>query len=66
MMHYMGWRAYEKERSIADAFMNSSELCASGMYHGVAEGYLRKEGLGSNIGELIKDLCPEALQENPI
>ena len=65
MMHYMGWRAYEKENSIASAFMNSSELCDSGMYHGVAEGYLRKEGMNGNIGELIKDVCPAALEENP-
>lgn len=64
-MHYLGWRAYQKEGSIAKAFMHASELCNSGMYHGITEEFLREHGLDENVGELIKNVCVEALSERP-
>lgn len=60
-MHYFGWRAYEEEKDIAKAFLKSSELCDSGMYHGVMEQFLREEGLGGNVEELVRDACTNSL-----
>ena len=64
-MHYFGWRAYEEEPDIAQAFINSSELCDSGMYHGVIEEYLRNEGFSGNIKELIRTTCTDSLEGRP-
>jgi hypothetical protein len=64
-MHYMGWYAYQTEGSVAKAFLNSSELCDSGMYHGVMEEYLRANGLEGNIEGLIATVCADALKDNP-
>lgn len=65
IMHYMGWKAYSTEGDIADAFLNSSELCDSGMYHGVMEEYLRREGFTTHIEELISTACTDALSDRP-
>ncbi len=65
IMHYMGWEAYAQEDSIADAFLHSSELCDSGMYHGVMEAYLRSEGLAGDIETLIRTVCTDALASHP-
>lgn len=64
-MHYLGWRAYEVEGDISQAFLVSSELCDSGMYHGVVERYLRQEGLASDIPAFISNVCEESLEEHP-
>jgi hypothetical protein len=64
-MHYLGWQAYAVEGNIADAFLNSSELCDSGMYHGVTEAFLRKEGLTDQIESIVKNTCEEALSRHP-
>lgn len=60
-MHYFGWRAYEESPDIAEAFINSSGLCDSGMYHGVIEEFLRNEGLAGNIKELVRTACADSL-----
>ena len=65
VMHYMGWKAYETEQDIAQAFLNSSELCDSGMYHGVMEEFLRREGLSSDIETLVRTVCVESLASHP-
>lgn len=65
VMHYMGWRAFETEEDIARAFLQSSELCDSGMYHGVMEEYLRQHGLGGDIADIIKNTCARSLASNP-
>jgi hypothetical protein len=65
VMHYIGWRAYATQKDIASSFMESAELCDSGMYHGVMEEYLRQEGLQGNMEDLIKNTCVASLQGNP-
>lgn len=65
VMHYMGWKAYEQEKDVASAFMQASELCDSGMYHGIMEEYLRENGFGGNVEELIRDVCIDSLAEHP-
>jgi hypothetical protein len=65
VMHYMGWRSYAEEQDIAASFMQSAELCDSGMYHGVMEEYLRQEGLQGDMADLIRNTCVESLQGNP-
>ena len=65
VMHYMGWKAYAAEEDIAKAFLNSSELCDSGMYHGVMEEFLRREGLSADVGQLIKNVCTTSLSSHP-
>lgn len=65
IMHYMGWKAYAEEGDIATAFLNSSELCDSGMYHGVMEEFLRREGLTSNMDSLVTTVCTESLGNRP-
>jgi len=64
MFHYMGWRAFDVEGDIAEAFLNSSDLCDSGMYHGVVEQYLRKHGL-ENIEEIVRTTCEASLLSHP-
>lgn len=65
VMHYLGWKAYQEEGSVAHAFMQALPLCDSGMYHGVMEEYLRQNGMSGNVGELIKSICVDSLAENP-
>lgn len=65
IMHYIGWRVYVTEQDIAAAFLQSSELCDSGMYHGVMEEYLRQHGLQADIASLIKNTCVESLKDSP-
>ena len=64
-MHYLGWRAFEVEGDISQAFLVSSELCDSGMYHGVVERYLRQEGLDSDLPTFIGTVCEESLEDHP-
>ena len=65
VMHYMGWKAYIAEGDIAKAFLHSSELCDSGMYHGVMEEFLRREGLSSNLEDLVATSCTDSLSGRP-
>jgi hypothetical protein len=64
-MHYVGWKAYQVEQSVSNAFTQASELCDSAMYHGIMEEYLRQNGLEEDIGSLIQNVCTEALKERP-
>lgn len=60
VMHYMGWESYDASKSIAQAFMNASELCDSGMYHGIMEQHVRVHGINTNVPAFIHDVCETA------
>lgn len=64
-LHYMGWRAFIVEKDIAKAFLNSSDICDSGMYHGIVEEYLREQGLQGNMEDLVKHVCVDSLATFP-
>lgn len=64
-MHYMGWRAFIVEEDVAKAFLHSTDLCDSGMYHGIVEEYLREHGLQGNIEDTVKHVCEDSLAQYP-
>lgn len=65
MMHYMGWRSYGAEKDISKSFMQSAELCDNGMYHGVMEEFLRRQGIEGDIADLIQNTCSTSLEHHP-
>jgi len=42
LMHYLGWVAYKKEKSLSETFLVASGKCDSGMYHGIIEEYINE------------------------
>ena len=65
MMHYLGWRAFVVKQDVATAFLQSSEFCNSGMYHGIMEEYLREHGLQGDITHIVTHVCTDSLANYP-
>lgn len=64
-MHYLGWRVYDRQQDIGKAFTEASELCDSGMYHGISEEYLSQQGMSDTIENTIQNICTESLAKTP-
>lgn len=57
--HYIGRKAYQRERSIPELFSKGTSVCWGGFYHGVVEGYFEIKNITNpdKFAEEIKKVC---------
>lgn len=60
-MHYSGWEVYKKTGSIFDSFLQASNECDSGMYHGIVEEYINQTKISLDADEFIS-IIPQACE----
>lgn len=57
-MHYAGWELYDRTHSLADSFREASNLCDSGMLHGIVEEYALTSSDRKGITDFAKNVAP--------
>jgi hypothetical protein len=68
-VHYLGADLYKAKNNLAEAFINGSSLCDSGMFHGIMEGYIQVETTGQTnplqrLPEIASHAC-DGLNNHP-
>jgi len=62
-MHYLGWATFIQAESLADAFIQGSSICDSGVYHGIMEAYVDSQGLLHDIEGSLRHIAESACNE---
>lgn len=65
-MHYLGSTVYSQTQSLPTSFSYALNNCDNGMYHGIVESFLQKNGTAENIPQLIQSLCDEGMQNRSL